>query len=73
MKVFVVQHERLIDDKTSEVKFIGVFSKKENAERVVNDLSQKPGFSTYVDGFSIGEYELDAVWWNEGFVIHSQT
>ena len=63
-KVFVLQHES--DD--GDVKFIGVFSSKQVAESAVWRLKSEAGFAQSQSGFSIDTYEIDRIYWAEGFV-----
>ena len=62
--VFVLQHE----SENGDVKFIGVFSTREDAESAIWRLKSVAGFSEFPSGFSIDMYELDVVHWAEGFV-----
>jgi hypothetical protein len=66
--VFIVQHMHDFDDGTEEVKFIGVYRSRDNAEEAVSRLSILPGFKNAKDGFSIDKYELDKDHWIEGYV-----
>lgn len=67
--VFVVQHVRAHGDGSEDVKFIGVYSSRANAEAAVARLSQLAGFTDATDGFSIDEYPLDRDHWTEGYVV----
>ena len=66
--VYVVQHERLVGDGSEDVKFVGVFSTNDIAQSAIEQLGMQEGFRECRDGFSIDEYELDAIQWQEGFV-----
>lgn len=66
--VYVVQHVHSRDDVDDDVKFIGVYSSRENADAAVVRLSIQPGFSETLDGFSVDEYPLDQDQWTEGFI-----
>ncbi len=66
-KVYVLQHEHVMEDGSEEVKFIGVYSTRENAQAAVARLSRAPGFSDTPDGFHISEYPLDKDHWVEGY------
>lgn len=66
--VFVLQHVHSRQDDVEDVKFIGVYSSRENAEAAVARLSRLPGFSDVPDGFHIDEYRLDQDQWVEGYV-----
>ena len=66
-KVYVLQHVHSVDDGAEDVKFIGVYSSRENAQAAVARLSQAPGFSEALAGFHIDEYQLDKDQWVEGY------
>ena len=66
--VYVVQHVHSRDDDNDDVKFIGVYSSRDNADAAVARLSLQPGFSETIDGFSVDEYHPDRDQWVEGFV-----
>lgn len=69
MIVYVVQHEHpVLDGDAEEVKFIGVYSSREGAERAVERLRRAPGFVDWPEGFTIDAYRLDEDHWTEGFV-----
>lgn len=65
--IFVVQHMRSDEGGEEDVKLIGVYSSRENAESVVSRYKKLKGFRAYPDGFSIDEYQLDKDYWKEGF------
>jgi hypothetical protein len=66
-KVYVLQHEHVKEDGSEDVKFIGVYSSRENAQAAIARLGQAPGFSEALDGFHIDEYQLDKDQWVEGY------
>jgi hypothetical protein len=66
-KVFVVQHAHTHDDDVEEIKFIGVYSTRENAQAAVARLSRQPGFADTPDGFHVDEYRVDQDQWAEGY------
>jgi hypothetical protein len=66
--VFVVQHVHGMEDGTEDVKFIGVYSSRENAESAVTRLIRQPGFSDAPDDFFVDEYRIDQDHWVEGYV-----
>ncbi len=65
--VFVVQHEHELADDV-DVKLIGVYATREDAERAVERVKQAPGFRDFPDGFFIDEYEIGEDHWIDGFV-----
>lgn len=67
MKVYLLQHVHLLEDGAEDVKFIGVYSSRENAEAAKTRLSQAPGFCDAAVGFHIDEYQLDKDQWVEGY------
>jgi homoserine kinase type II len=66
--VFVLQHVHSREDGSEDVKFIGVYSTRENAEAAMVRLSRLPGFSDAPDGFHVDEYRVDQDQWAEGYV-----
>jgi hypothetical protein len=69
MDIFVVQHLHIHEDGEEDVKFIGVYSSREEAERAVERLKLQPGFCDVPDGFSIDPYGLDEdSGWAGGYV-----
>jgi hypothetical protein len=70
MDLFVVEHLHVLDDGEEAVKFIGVYSTKEAAQRAVDRLKLKPGFCDAPDGFSIDAYTLDEDNWTEGYITY---
>jgi hypothetical protein len=67
MKVFVLQHVHSLEGGEEDVKFIGVYSSRENAQAAIKRLSQAPGFSEALTGFHIDEYQIDKDHWAEGY------
>ena len=66
--VFVVQHARGGENGAEDVKFIGVYSTRNNAESAVSRFRKLKGFKDYPGGFVIDEYPLDKDHWQEGFL-----
>lgn len=76
--VFVVQHVRAEND-SEDVKMIGVYSSREEAEAAVERKRKFSGFSDFprivdpmkdddLSGFYINEMILNHDYWSEGFV-----
>jgi hypothetical protein len=66
--VFVLQHVHTLEDGTEDVKFIGVYSSREQADAAVARLVRQPGFSEAPEGFHVEEYRVDQDHWVEGYV-----
>ncbi len=66
-KVYVLQHVPSAEDGGEDVKFIGVYSSRENAKAAIARLTRAPGFSDEPAGFHIDEYQVDNDQWVEGF------
>jgi len=64
--VFVVQHSYVVGE-CEEIKFIGVYKSRKDAEETVKRLRTLPGFRDKADGFSIDKYEVNVDQWGEGF------
>jgi hypothetical protein len=64
--VFVVHHSYDVGDR-DEVKLIGVYASRSNADGAIARLVKQPGFREYPSGFSIDEYEIGKDHWTAGF------
>ena len=66
-RVYVLQHVHESADGAEDVKLIGVYSSRENAQAAVARLCQAAGFSDEPAGFHIDEYGVDHDQWAEGY------
>jgi hypothetical protein len=66
--VFVLQHVHTFEDGTEDIKFIGVYSSRDNADAAVARLGRQPGFSEAREGFRVDQYRVDEDNWIEGYV-----
>jgi hypothetical protein len=68
--VYEVTHTHEFEDGHEDVKSIGIFSTRANAEIALDRVRDKPGFRDYPDGFDISEHEVDSDYlgWQEGYV-----
>ncbi|HBI42244.1 MAG TPA: hypothetical protein DDY78_05210 [Planctomycetales bacterium] len=71
-RVYVLQHVHSVDDEAEDVKFIGVYSSRANAQAAITRLGQVPGFSEAPAGFHIDEYQVDKDQWVEGYSTLAQ-
>ena len=46
---------------------LGIYSTREEAEKAINFLSDKPGFRDSLDDFLIDEYEVNKICCSSGF------
>lgn len=67
--VFVLQHVHAREDGVEDVKLIGVYSSREEADAAVARLGRLPGFSDDPDGFHVDEYRVDQDHWVEGYEV----
>ncbi|MEN6450283.1 MAG: phosphatase PAP2 family protein [Thermoguttaceae bacterium] len=68
--VFLLEHVHGVGREESpveDVKTIGIYSSRENAEAAKDRLSTRPGFSQAVEGFCIDEYPVDVDYWVDGY------
>ena len=65
--IYVLQHVHSMQDGTEDVKFIGVYSSRENAQAAMTRLGHARGFSDALAGFHIDEYQVDKDQWVEGY------
>ncbi|WP_186774606.1 hypothetical protein [Chitinophaga pinensis] len=63
---FILQHAYELDG-CEEIKFIGVYTSSEEAQKTVERLRAQPGFKNYPDDFHITEYEFNKDHWTGGF------
>lgn len=66
--VFVLQHVHSLASGDDNVKFIGVYSSRENAKSALTRIANASGFAEDPDGFHIDEYRIDQDHWVEGYV-----
>lgn len=66
IEVYLLEHSR-IDGEEENYKTLGIFSSIEKAEAAIQLLKGKPGFKDYPDGFNIDRYEVDKIFWVDGF------
>jgi len=67
-KVYVLQHVHSSENDAEDVKFIGVYSSRKNAQEAIERLSRVPGFLETPSGFCIDEYQIDKDQWAEGYM-----
>ena len=67
MTLYKLEHLHILYDDVEDIKFIGVYSSTEKAERAVAELRTQPGFR---EGFYISEVEVDETNWKEGFTTY---
>ena len=77
----MVEHLHILYDDVEDIKFLGVFSTKEKAEKAIQILSKQPGFKDFpkliddndienddIEGFYIIKVVVDEIAvWKEGF------
>ncbi|MCO4782684.1 MAG: hypothetical protein KC646_10210 [Candidatus Cloacimonetes bacterium] len=66
-KVYLLQHCYELNDQ-EEVKVIGIYSSKEEANNTIERLVLEVGFKDYPDKFFVDEYLLNKDHWCDGFV-----
>lgn len=64
--VYVVHHEYELWGR-EELKFIGAFATRSDAERAIEGLREQPGFRDWPEGFEITKAHLGTHWWEQGF------
>lgn len=69
--VYVLEYARYKEDNTNndveDLKLIGVFATEADAKAAIAQLSDKPGFKDYPNGFHIDAYPLGQINWSSGF------
>ena len=76
MILYIVEHLHILYDDVEDIKFLGVFSTKEKAEKAIQILSKQPGFKDFpkiiddndIEDFYIIKVVVDEIAeWKEGF------
>jgi hypothetical protein len=67
-RVYIVEHEHELSEDNSDVKFIGAYASRSDAEDAVKRALTRPGFSDSPNGFTISETVIGEDHWLEGFV-----
>jgi hypothetical protein len=68
MEVFLVHHVHVHDEGDEDVKLIGVYSTRENAEQAMVRAGKLPGFCDAPEGFSIDQHRVNEDNWTDGYV-----
>lgn len=66
MILYIVEHLHILYDDVEDIKFLGVFSTKEKAEKAIQILSKQPGFKDFPKLIDDNDIENDVI---EGFYI----
>jgi hypothetical protein len=74
MTVYLLEHayERTPDSE-AQIKTIGIYATRVDAEAAIGRLSKQPGFRDFPDHFVIDPYELGQDSWQEGFFTDVHT
>lgn len=64
--VYILSHIRN-EDELDGYKIIGIFSSEVTARRALSTVKDKPGFRDHPNGFNVDGYELDKIFWGDGF------
>jgi hypothetical protein len=67
-RVFLVTHVNSLPNGEDDMKFIGAYKSKKDAEAAVTRSALLLGFRDSPLGFSIDEYSLGEDHWTEGFI-----
>jgi hypothetical protein len=66
--VWLLQHVHKFDDWREDVKLIGIFRSRSEAEFAQAKVASQPGFCDLPNGFSLEEHKLGSLGWTEGYV-----
>ena len=69
-RVYLLLHTYEWPEGEDEIKIIGVYSTRKNAEAAILRLRPLPGFCEHPDGFVIDEYTVNEDEWDAGFFSH---
>ena len=65
--VYVLWHCHPTGANEKNEKLIGIYGTEAEAKSAMKRLSDKPGFSSYAEGFLMDAYELGKDHWTEGY------
>ncbi len=68
-EVFLLWHDHTFEDGSRDELLIGVFRTEQQAKAVWETLRNKRGFADQPETFSIAMYELDKVYWPDGYFV----
>lgn len=67
-EVFLLTHVHEWGDGHDDLKIIGIYKTREDAEAALARVRDQPGFRDMPEGFDIGPCPLNVDHWEEGFV-----
>jgi hypothetical protein len=67
MEVYLLQHVHLFEHGTEDVKVIGIYANRADAEAAIARLSTQPGFRDSLDTFCISAYLVGDDHWLNGY------
>ena len=70
--VFIVTHSYELQG-AEQIKIIGAYASKKDAQLAVRRKKRYPGFRKYPKGFYIDCFELGRDQWDEGFITYYYT
>ncbi len=56
-----------LNKKNEDIKTIGKFTSLEKAKNVIEEYKQYKGFKDNPDGFFIDKYEINKLYWQDGY------
>ncbi len=66
--VYLLQHVHRFPNQDEDVKILGIFATREDAETAIAGYKSLEGFKDTPDDFSIDRYELNKREWVEGYM-----
>jgi hypothetical protein len=66
-EVFVLWHVHELGEGDEDVKLIGVYRSREDAEAAIKRVGSQPGFADTPQGFDMCLYRLNQDHWTEGY------
>jgi hypothetical protein len=67
-EVFILRHANEFEDGHEDVKIIGIYRTRADAQAVLVWIKEGPGFRDHLDGFAIEPYVLNRTEWRDGYV-----
>lgn len=67
-QVFILHHIHKLPASGVDVKVIGVYATKKDADEAIVRLTAQPGFREFPKEFTVDQYKIGEDHWTEGFI-----
>ena len=67
--VYLLCHDYETTTSLDNGEILGIYESEADARKAIAELSSKPGFVDFPNGFTIGQYKINDDHWTEGFGV----